>query len=62
MPKVSSNYTCLAVILIDFVLKIKQNYYLQVLSKECTYIEKERKLIRCSFDDLEISSDDSDGE
>ena len=25
--KVGSNYTCLAVILIDFVLKIEENYY-----------------------------------
>ena len=30
MPKVDSNYTCLAVILIDFVLKKYKKFYLQV--------------------------------
>ena len=30
MPKVDSNYTCLAVILIDFVLKKYKNFYMQV--------------------------------
>ena len=55
-----SNYTCLAVILIDFVLKKDENYYLQVFLKECKYIEKEKKIIRYIIDDLEISSDYSD--
>ena len=40
MPKVGSKYTCLAVILIDFVLKKYENYYAQVFLKECKYIEK----------------------
>ena len=30
MPRVDPNYTCLAVILIDFVLKKYKNFYLQV--------------------------------
>ena len=30
VPKVGSNYTCLTVILIDFVLKKDEYYYLQV--------------------------------
>ena len=38
IPKVDSNYTCLAVILINFVLKKDENYYLQVFLKECKYI------------------------
>ena len=38
IPKVYSNYTCLAVILINFVLKKDENYYLQVFLKECKYI------------------------
>ena len=55
-----SNYTCLAVILIDFVLKKDENYYLQVFLKECKYIEREKKIIRYIIDDLEISSDYSE--
>ena len=30
--------------------------------KECKYTEKEKKMLRCITDDLEISSDDSDEE
>ena len=33
IPKVDSNYTCLAVINLDFILKKDGSYYLQVLSK-----------------------------
>ena len=33
--KVGSSYTCLAVILIDFVLKKDKIYYLQMLLNEC---------------------------
>ena len=41
---VDSKHTCLAVISLDFVLKKDENYYQQVLLKECKYIEK--KLLR----------------
>ena len=42
-PKVGSNYPCLAVLLIDFVLKRDENYYPQVFLKKCKYTEKEKK-------------------
>ena len=35
IPKVGSNYIFLTVILLDFVLKKDENYYLQVFLKEC---------------------------
>ena len=54
------DYTCLAVILIDLVLKKEENYYWQVFSKECEYIKK--RMIRQITDDLNISSEDSDKE
>ena len=38
--KVDSNHTCLAVISLDSALKEDDNYYLQVLLKECRYIGK----------------------
>ena len=41
MPKAGSNYIYLVVILVDFVLKKDENYYPQVLLKECEDIEKE---------------------
>ena len=40
IPKVVSNYTCLAVISLDSILKKDENYYPQVFLKECKYIEK----------------------
>ena len=40
IPKVHSNYTCLAVISLDSALKKDENYYPQVYLKECKYIEK----------------------
>ena len=46
IPEVGFNYTYLAVILINVLLKKDANYYLQVFLKECKYIEKEKKVIR----------------
>ena len=60
MPKVGSSYTCLAVILINFVIKKDENYYPQVFLEECKYIGKEKKVIRYITDDLSFFNDDSD--
>ena len=43
IPKVVSNYSFLAVILNDFVLKKEEEFYSEVLLKECNYVEKEKK-------------------
>ena len=58
--KKGSNHTCLAVILIHFVLKTWQ--LLPASAFKSKYIEKEKKMIRHITDDLEIFSDDSDDE
>ena len=50
IPKVDSNYTCLAVISLDSTLKEDENYYLQGFLKECKYIEK--KVIRHINDNM----------
>ena len=52
ISKVGSNYTSLAVILINFFFKKDENYYLQMFSKECKHIE-EKKVIRYITKDLE---------
>ena len=36
----NKNHTCLAIITLDSVLKEDENYYSQVLLKECKYVEK----------------------
>ena len=43
--KVYSTYICLAAVSVGFVLKKDENFYLQVLLKECKYIEKEKKVL-----------------
>ena len=57
IPKVDSNYTCLAVTILDSALKKDENYYLQVFLKDCKYITK--KVIRHINDNLsDFSSSD----
>ena len=52
-----SNDTCLSAISLDSGLKKEENYYMQVLLKECKYIEK--KVVRHINDNLsDISSFD----
>ena len=60
MPKAGSNYTCLAVFVIDSALKKDEYYYLQVFLNEFKYIEKE--VIRYIIGDPKLSSDESDEE
>ena len=59
MAQIDSNYICVAVILIGFVLKKDENFYPQVFLKEYKYIEKDEKVIRCITDDLKFFSDNS---
>ena len=62
IPKVGSNHTCLAVITLDSALKKDDNYYPQMLLKECKYIDK--KVIRHIIDNSSnfSSSDESEEE
>ena len=56
-----SHHTYLAVISLDSALKKDENYYLQVLLKECKYIEK--NVIRHINDNLsDFCSDDDSNE
>ena len=59
VPKVDTNYTCLTVTSLDYVLKIDENYYLQMSLKECKYIKKSNWTYDF-LEDLENSPDDSD--
>ena len=61
IPKVGSIYTCLTVLLIDFViyfLRKDENYYPQVSLKEYKYIVK--KVTIHFINNLQFFSDDSD--
>ena len=58
MAKEGYTFICLAVILINFVLKQDKSYYLKKFLK-CKCIELEKTVIRYITDDQEISSNDS---
>ena len=65
IPKVNSNYTCLAVIGLDSALKKDENHYPQLFLKMCKYIEKKVIIhINHNLNDFSSSdySDDSDEE
>ena len=61
-PKVDSNHTCLAVIILDSARKKDDNYYPKVFLKQYKYIDK--KVIEQISDNLSdiSSSAESDGE
>ena len=63
IPKLDSNYTCLAAIPLDSVLKKDDNYYPQVFLKGCKYIEKKVVWhIHDNLIDFSYSPDGSDEE
>ena len=44
IPKEGSEYSCLAVTLIDSVFRIGKNYYFHAFLEECKYVVKEKKM------------------
>ena len=62
IPKVDSNHIYFAVVSLDSAIIKEENYYLQVILKECKYTAK--KVIRRINDNLSdfSSSDESDEE
>ena len=53
--------TCLSVISTDFIVKMGKSYSLQVFLEKYKYIVKEKKISRFISDELDASSDDSEG-
>ena len=60
MLKKGSQHTCLLVILIDYFFRKGKCCYPQVFLEECTYVFKEKKIIKYIIKDIEIYSDESD--
>ena len=46
MPKEDSHCNCLPVILLDSVVKLCRNYYLQVFLEDCKYLLKENEMTK----------------
>ena len=57
IPKNSSQFICLSVILINSVFRTGKNYYPQVFLEKCKYVVKEKKIPKYIIDDIETSSD-----
>ena len=57
IPKGSSQYICLSVILLDSGFRTGKNYSPQVFLEECKYVVKEKKIPKYIIDNIEISSD-----
>ena len=50
-------YRCLSLILLDSVIRVNKNYYLQKHLEECKYeIKKNNKMKNLINDDLDLSS------
>ena len=55
IPKEDFQFICLLVILIDFILSTRKNYYHQIFLEECKYIIKEKKIYNYIIDNVEIT-------
>ena len=38
VPKEDASYKCLSLIVLDFVIRVRKNYYPQTLLEECKYV------------------------
>ena len=57
ITKEGSQFICLSVILIDFVLRTGKNFFPQMFVEECNYVVKEKNIPKYIIDDIEISPD-----
>ena len=53
-------YICISAVCIDSVLRIDKKKYPQVYLKQCKYKTKKRELVSFIYDEVNLSSDDSD--
>ena len=56
IPKENASYKCFSLIILDSVIRVSKNYYLQTLLEECKYEIKKTKMGNLINDDLDLSS------
>ena len=61
IPKERNHYVCISAICNDSVLKADKKNYRQVYLEQCKYKIKKRALVNFIDDEVDLSSDDSDG-
>ena len=57
IPKGDSQCICLSVILIDYIFRAGNNYYLRVFLEECKYVVKGKRMLKHIIDEIESSCD-----
>ena len=62
IPKEGNHYICIAAICIDSVLRVNKKHFPQVYLEQCKYKIKRRKPADFIDVEVDLSSDDSDGE
>ena len=58
IPEENEYYTCLSIILLEFVVKIDNYYCRQIFLEECKYAVKKRKIMNTI--NVELNLDESD--
>ena len=63
IPKDNEYCVCLSAILLDSIFfNSNEEYYLQILLKECKYAIKNRKIVNTIIEDLKLSESDESGD
>ena len=63
IPKDNEYCVCLSAILLDSIfVNSNEEYYLQILLKECKYAIKNRKIVNTIVEDLKLSESDESGD
>ena len=62
MPKEKASCTCLSIIMLDSVVKIKKKCYPQTLLEDCKYEIKKTKMENLTDDELQASLSDDETE
>ena len=57
IPKGDSQCICLSVILINYIFRAGNNYYLRVFLEECKYVVKGKRMLKHIIDEIESSCD-----
>ena len=60
VPKENASYKCLSLIMLDSVIRVNKNYYLQTLLEEWNYEIKKNKIKNPINGDLDLSSSDNE--
>ena len=60
VPKEDASCKCLSLMVLDFVIRVSENYYPQTLLEECKYVIRKNKMENLINDDLDLSSSDNE--